>query len=234
MTHDYLTAWVKRREAITASMLRIVLGGGDLHRFRSTGQPDEFVWLSFPVADDEEGLGRYYTVRRWDSARAEMTIDFVKHDVGIATNWAQRAREGDEIRLLPPRSRFSPPPDARYIALISDITGLPAVGRILEELPSDRRVLAHVEIPHENDRQTIASACDVNLQWHETFGHDNRATRLLDIARRMTFPEGPGYVWIAGEAKAVSQCRKHFRDVAGFAKDHITSVGYWVEGQARG
>ncbi|MFK0276145.1 siderophore-interacting protein [Ensifer sp. NPDC090286] len=233
MTHDYLTARVKHREAVTASMIRIVLEGGDLHRFASTGRPDEFVWLSFPTDDDEEGTGRYYTVRRWDSARAEMTIDFVKHEIGIATNWAQQAREGDAIRLLAPRFRFNPPSDAGYIALIADMTGLPAVGRILEELPDKISVIAHVEIPHENERQIIETACHVTLQWHETAGCGNQRTRLFDIARAVRFPDGPGYVWIAGEAKAVSQSRKYLRDVMGFDKDHITSVGYWVHGQAR-
>ncbi|MFK0686561.1 SIP domain-containing protein [Brucella intermedia] len=46
-------------------------------------------------------------------------------------------------------------------------------------------------------------------------------------------PEGPGYIYIAGEARAASDCRKHFRDVLGFDKRRIDAIGYWIEGQAR-
>ncbi|MBN8933850.1 MAG: SIP domain-containing protein, partial [Rhizobium pusense] len=59
-------------------------------------------------------------------------------------------------------------------------------------------------------------------------------TRLLDIAQAIKLPEGEGYLYIAGEATAASEVRKHFRDVVGVDKERITSVGYWVEGQSRG
>lgn len=231
--HDYLSATVKYRQTITPSMIRIVLEGGDLHRFESTGRPDEFVWLTFPAADNEEGIGRYYTVRRWNPLLREMTIDFVLHQTGVATNWAQRVCEGETIRLLAPRSRFCPPSDADYIVLLGDMTGLPAVGRIIEELPCGVKAIAHIEIPCEEDRQTIDTTGDTTLNWHYTFGHGHQPTRLHDIARSMQLPEGKAYIWIAGEASAVSDCRKHFRDVLGIDKSRITSVGYWIEGQAR-
>ncbi len=231
--HDYLAATVKDRWNVTPSMIRIVLEGGDLHRFESTGRPDEFVWLSFPVAGSTEGAGRYYTVRRWDKACKQMTIDFVRHDTGIATSWAKMVLPGETIHLLAPRARFSPPADARHITLVADMTGLPAVGRILEELPCGFKVVAHIEIPCKADRQTLESAAEVALHWHPSPRHGDRPTRLTDIARSAELPPGPGYVWIAGEASAVAQSRKHFRDVLGIDKSRITSVGYWVEGQAR-
>ncbi len=48
-----------------------------------------------------------------------------------------------------------------------------------------------------------------------------------------SLPEGPGYIYIAGEARAASECRKHFRDRLGFDKTRIDAIGYWIEGQAR-
>jgi NADPH-dependent ferric siderophore reductase len=49
-----------------------------------------------------------------------------------------------------------------------------------------------------------------------------------------TLPAGNGYIYIAGEAKMVSQSRKHFRDALGFDKSRIEAIGYWIEGQSRG
>jgi NADPH-dependent ferric siderophore reductase len=233
MTYDYLLSKVKHRQNLTPSMIRIVLGGEDLQRFESSGGPDEFVWLSFPSEDSDDGKGRYYTVRHWDSARAEMTIDFVKHDTGIATTWAQHAKPGDEIRLLSPRFRFKPPSDCAYIILVADFTGLPAIARILEENSQDITIIAHVEVPTIDDRQGIEISPDADLHWHVTPRNGLQSTQLLKIARSVRLPPGPGYIWIAGEATAVSQSRKYFRDVMGVSKDRLTSVGYWIEGQAR-
>ncbi|MBA8838933.1 siderophore-interacting protein [Ochrobactrum sp. RH2CCR150] len=237
MTLDYFSATVKHREAITPSMVRVVLEGADLHRFQSTGRPDEFIWLSFPAADHGEEMGRYYTVRRWDAIHREITIDFVIHEIGIATNWAQRVLEGDQIKLLPPRFRFNPPSDTQFILLIADITGLPAVGRILEQLPAGFKAIVHVAVPFDADRQIIATTADVCINWYFWRGpKHNRSlyTELPRIAESITsLPAGPGYVWIAGEAMAVSKSRKYFRDEFGFEKDQITAVGYWIEGQAR-
>lgn len=238
MTFGYFSATVKHRQSITPSMIRIVLEGTDLYRFQSTGRPDEFIWLSFPTVNHSEETGRYYTVRRWDAINRELTIDFVKHESGIATNWAHEALEGDQIRLLPPRFRFNPPSDTQFILLIADITGLPAVGRILEQLPAGFKAIVHVEVPFEADRQMIATTADVCINWYfcEELKHNRSGyTELPRISESITsLPTGPGYVWIAGEAMAVSKSRKHFRDEFGFDKDHITAVGYWIKGQARG
>ena len=155
------------------------------------------------------------------------------------------ANSGDTFRRLWPKSgpsasgpkaegRFAAPDDCEWILLFADFTGFPAVGRILEELPAGCRVVAHVEIPHESDRQDLLSPADASLYWYESYGHGERPARLLDIVRSTKLLEGSGYVWIAGEVTAASECRKYLRDLIGFDKDRITSVGYWIQGQARG
>lgn len=237
MTYDYLSAIVRHKEMISPSMIRIILKDGDLHRFESTGYGDEFIWLSFPVAGSTDEKGRYYTVRNWCHERKELTVDFVKHETGIATHWAQQVDVGDNIRLLNPRSRFAPPAKTDYIILIADITGLPAVGRVLEGLPQGFKAIVHVEVPCEADKQEIATQADVHIVWHCCHGlRDDREgyTELPRIAAEIKeLPEGLGYIYIAGEARAASACRKHFRDVLGFDKKRIDAVGYWIEGQAR-
>ena len=155
------------------------------------------------------------------------------------------ANSGDTFRRLWPKSgpsasgpkaegRFAAPDDCEWILLFADFTGFPAVGRILEELPAGCRVVAHVEIPHESDRQDLLSSADASLYWYESYGHGERPTRLLDIVRSTKLLEGSGYVWIAREVTAASECRKYLGDLIGIDKDRITSVGYWIQGQARG
>lgn len=154
-------------------------------------------------------------------------------DIGIASVREEIANQAgfDGLYLL----RRENDPDVRgKWSLLSDITGLPAVGRILEELPSGKRVFAHIEIPYGDDRQEIDSHADVSITWHESFGIDGTGTRLSEIARAISLPDGAGYIWVAGEATAAADSRSYFRDISGFDEERIRSVGYWIEGQARG
>lgn len=228
-----IPAIVQERYWITPSMIRIVLAGEGLAVFESTGSPDESVWICFPHGGDEE-RGRHYTVRHWDGIRRIMTIDFVCHEYGLATEWAQTARIGDEIRFYPPDARFRPPPSADTILLFSDFSGLPAICRIFEDVTSARKLVAHVEVPSIEDRQAIVISPDRSVIWYETFDRPDCKTRLLEIVRSVTLPHGTDHIWIAGEAKVVAKSRKYFRDVLGVDKSRITAVGYWIEGQDRG
>lgn len=246
---EYFHAEVISRRQLTPSMLRLELGGGDMGRFRSSGKPDEWVRLLLPSAAGEAvdfpacidgkwqkppGPTRPYTVRGWDAVRARLTLDFVAHDSGLAWDWATRVRPGERLGLSGAEGRFCPPQDAEWILLFADMTGLPAVARILEEMEAGPSVTAHLEIPGQGDRQPLPSRADTTLNWHHSYGAEGCPSRLLDIARSVPLPPGPGYIWIAGEVTAVAESRKHFRDHLGVDKDRITAVGYWIIGQSRG
>jgi len=230
MSAEPLWATVLSRRSLSPSMIRIVLGGEELRSFQSTGVPDEFIWLTFANEDGTSG-GRYYTVRHWNGDTCELTVDFVRHDVGIGTKWAQQAIEGDMIEIYLPRSRFAPPPTGDII-LLGDYSALPAIARIVEEC-RDRRIIVYAEIPGIEDRLDFVCNDNLTINWHETFGKAEKATQLSNIAQTMPCPEKSAYIWIAGEARAVSDCRKHFRTACNIHKDYITAVGYWIEGQAR-
>lgn len=254
---DYFLATTEEVIQLTPSMTRVVLTVQDGERLVATDHPDEWVRLALrpnpetpvtlPVLMENGRWGRPdgslacpnrpYTVRAWNPATCEMVIDLVAHEGGVAAGWAMAARVGDVVGICNPEGRFEPPPGAKWMLLLVDITGLPAVGRILEELPAEMHAIVHVEIPSAADRQRLDSRADVELVWHEMHGRRDGSeapTRLPEIAARFTtLPDGPGYIYIAGEARAASACRKHFRDRLGFDKHAIDAIGYWIEGQAR-
>ncbi|MBO9127812.1 MULTISPECIES: siderophore-interacting protein [unclassified Rhizobium] len=231
---DFHAATVLSRKQISPSMIRVVLGGGELRGFASCRGLDEFAWFSFPAGDASLAAapGRYYTIRHWDEAEGRMTVDFVSHQGGIGSTWARLAEPGDRLGVLKSRFRYVSPADACWIVLLADATGLPAVGRIIEERPSTIPVVAHVEISTIEDRQDF-SAHGYQAYWHESFNHFGRPSRLSEIAAELKLPQGPGYVWIAGEASEVAACRRYFRDTLGLPRERLTSIGYWIHGQAR-
>ncbi|WP_435656307.1 siderophore-interacting protein [Brucella pituitosa] len=238
-------------------MTRFVFKIHDGDRFVPSRCPDEWVRLSFkPNAEtplslqvrDENGKWRWpegaepcpdrpYTVRRWDGSRHEITVDIVVHASGLATEWAKSARPGDRVGVCNPAGRFRLPKQTDWVLMVTDITGLPAVARVAEELPPGFKAYFHVELQSDADKQSLRTQADVDLTWHvldvETTG--KTYSKLATIAAEITtLPAGNGYIYIAGEAQMVSQSRNHFRDALGFDKNRIEAIGYWIEGQSRG
>ncbi|RFC66008.1 siderophore-interacting protein [Fulvimarina endophytica] len=253
---DYFFATVVSAYRLTPATIRVVLRVAGHERYVPSGHPDEWVRLAFPPAPGEavtlpeyrEGRwGRFdgskpcpsrpYTVRRWNGATGEMMVDMVVHEGGVAASWAIGAKAGDIIGICNPEGRFWLPKGSRWLLMLVDITGLPAAARILEELPQGFRALVHVEVPSQQDIQLLASGADASVIWHVSHGPRpgrSSTTELPRIAAAIdALPEGPGYVCIAGEAKAASAARRHFRDTLGQPRTHIDAVGYWIEGQAR-
>ncbi|MGO1164347.1 siderophore-interacting protein [Brucella sp. C7-11G] len=242
---------------LSPSLIRAVLKIAGGEHLIPSGHADEWVRLALrpdpdtpvtlPILMEDGRWGRPdgsqhcpnrpYTIRRWDASRCEMTIDIVVHEGGVAAGWAMSAQVGDVVGICNPEGRLWIPKGSSWILMLTDITGLPAVGRVLEELPDGFKAIVHVEVPHEADRQELTTKASASIYWHVCHGlkADRPGyTELPRIAQGIKhLPDGPGYIYIAGEARAVSDCRKHFRDVLGFDKKRIDAIGYWIEGQAR-
>src|SRR3954469_22549433 len=134
---------------LTPHMIRVVLGGDGLSGFPAGEHTDHYVKLVFPPdsPDPERPVTRTYTVRAWDAAAGELTLDFVWHgDEGLAGPWAAAARPGDRIQSLGPGGGSTRSPAADWHLLAGDESALPAIGAALERLPAGARALAFVEV----------------------------------------------------------------------------------------
>lgn len=222
---------VLSRVKISPSMMRVTFRSDEPWSGVDEHGPDEFCWIAFPTNDGRE-QGRYYTIRQRQGD--EFTVDFALHAQGLATDWVRNALAGETLHTYRPRFRYTPPDDTTWVILIADLTGLPAIGRVLEEASPELNVVAHVEIPCSHDEQTLHVQARTTVIWHPINDVDQVAvTELPNIARTFTtLPDGAGYIYIAGEAKAVSECRRHFRDTLGFDKSRIDAIGYWIDGPA--
>ena len=118
------------------------------------------------------------------------------------------------------------------ILLIAYETGLPAMARILEEKSCNRPFIAHIENPGRDDIQAdLQAKCAVN--WHTGFGSIPGSTKLTQIAESFRLPDGPGQIWVAGKAKALTALRRHLHNECGVPKDFVKAIGYWIIGKPR-
>jgi NADPH-dependent ferric siderophore reductase len=199
------------REQLSEHLVRIVLGGVD--GFTSTGVPDEWVALTVPG----QFRTRYYTVRSWSAG--ELVLDVVVHDEGLVTEWAQGPCVGDVVGLSAPKGSFDPASSAGWIVLVGDLTALPAIGRIVES--TDLPVTAFVETADG----PLADYLDADVTWLEPPAPGESA--LAELVRGLTWPEGDGYFWMAGESAQMRDIRRHLRHELGRPSSAYDVMGYW-------
>ncbi|WFR74171.1 siderophore-interacting protein [Prescottella defluvii] len=244
--NPYCFAAVSRVARVTPNMQRITLSGGDLTRFASSGDPDERFLVVFPddgedrppqpqpigdtwdyPADGPRPEMRSYTVRRWNAETCEMDIDFAVHDGGAAVRWALQARPGQVLGVTMASGWYRPPAGTAWQLLIADMTALPAVGRIVEELAPGTRVHVVAEVTTAADEQHLETAGDVTYRWLHGTGNGVGPSALASTAREWVHPGGPGYVWFAGEAGHSREVRRWLRHELGWPTERYDVIGYW-------
>jgi NADPH-dependent ferric siderophore reductase len=243
----YYRAVVQTVERRSPNLVRVVVGGADLGSFTGSGVADERLVVVFPRSGESEPPApietsdgrqdypedagappmRSITVRSWSAQRREIVLDIVPHEGGAAGPWASSAQPGQVVYLTEARGWYAPPAEAAWQLLVADVTGLPALERIVEELPADVRAYVLVEVPDPADRPRLASAATVVPRCLVGSGHGRGPSGLLSAIRELDWPDGPGYVWFAGEAAESRAVRKYLRRERNWPRDHSTILGYW-------
>ncbi|BFM09771.1 siderophore-interacting protein [Halioxenophilus aromaticivorans] len=217
---------VCQRIALTPSMIRLVLTGDDLHGFTSAS-PDDHIKL-FLVDEAGEALGkRDYTPRHYDAERNELTIDFVVHDAGPATQWAKQAQVGDSLQIGGPRGSQVVSDAVQRWLLIGDESALPAIARRLEELAPSAQATSLVVVSSAAEKQRLARDCRWIVRQSAGSEADQIQRELADI--QLTEDT---FIWLAGESGMVKQLRRYLLDERQHNKKWFKASGYWKQGSA--
>ncbi|GGF54096.1 siderophore-interacting protein [Azorhizobium oxalatiphilum] len=245
-------AAVIARRLLTPGMVRLTFSG--LDAFRSTGIGDEYIRLFFrdpdtgtlplPAIDadgrwtfPEEGPPvRYstYTVRRFDAAACEMDVDFVVHEGGIASSWAQAAEPGDTIVINNPRGLYQPPEGHRWQVLLADATGLPALARLIEQTPAHVASRVVVEVADAAHVQALPAHPRLSVSTVHGRGNGVCASCLEEAFALLPLPEGTGYVWMAGEQAAARRLRQSVKTMPALGSARSKVVAYWIAHDGEG
>lgn len=215
-------------QTITPHMIRMVVKGDDLEGFTSLS-PDDHVKLF--LKKGEETYKRDYTPRYYDADKKELTLDFVVHEGGPATEFALTAKPGDILEMGGPKGSRRISGNIKNWILIGDETALPAIGRRIEELSGDETATSIVLIPDPQDQQIFESKAQHEHYWiHRPV---NQSDRFADVTQTLNLIEfmPNTFFWIAGESSMVKGVKAYLRDERGVSKDWIKASGYWKMGE---
>ena len=236
---------------LTPHMRRIRLAGEDLSRFAKFGgmhirmlfpttQVPDPLWPvlggnGLPVwpSDDRRPVARVYTIRRLDVDKGIVDVDFLIHPGdSVGSAWAAQAAPGMKIGIMGPVGR--PVRQASWYLMGADETGLPALARLLENLPAATKGVAFVEIASDRERQEIANATNIELHWLTRDGVPAGEDRLLaEAVQSVAWPQtGSAFGWFAAEAAAAKIVREHWRGTLALGRDETLAAAYWRRGAA--
>lgn len=240
---------VKRAVQLTPRMRRLTLAGDDLGRFASgglhvrllipkdrgapphwpvTGADGRPAW---PAGEDRPDV-RIYTLRRVDVAAGEVDIDFVLHE-GAAmpgARFATEAQAGDVVGMTGPGGGLARQAD--WMLLVGDETALPAIARMLEEMPAHGQVVVRVEVADEGEIQPLATRAQADMRWLVR----GRDSGLAEGVAAVEWPQDGRsvFAWAGCEHRDFTAIRRYLRQERGLSRDEHLVAAYWRRGVAAG
>lgn len=237
---------VATTEALTPSMVRVVLEGGDLAELVMPDATDAYVNVAFRPADApydevfdpqtlrdthpdaEPPARRRYTVRAWDPDALRLTLDFVVHgDTGVAGPWAASAQPGDVLVFTGPSGGYRPSPDSDWHLLVGDESALPAIAASLEAMSPGERAVVRVVCDGPDHEIPLGTAADVDLLWLHRHGDERDGSLLLAAAEALDFGEGTPFGFVHGEADEIRGVRRHLLQERGLGRRDLSCSPYW-------
>ncbi|MGX2993309.1 siderophore-interacting protein [Streptomyces sp. JNUCC 64] len=248
---------------ITAGMRRVTLGGDQLAAFTSvdgTRWPafsspgfDDDIRLLFPYPGESEPvlpviedgrvtfaegrrpIARAYTVRRHDPRARELDVDVVLHGDGVASGWARAVVPGDRTHIAGPGRTRGIPPGADRLLIVGDDTAVPAIARLLEELPGRARGRVLIDVAHETHVQELRGPAGVDVTWLPRDPSAPHGPGALPTAVRETaWADGEWFVWLAGEQSMVREIRRDLVRERRVPLSAVDFTGYWKREDVKG
>ena len=179
----------------------------------------------WPKGEDELHV-RYYTIKAIDPKSGVLDIDIVRHDGGLIADWAVAAKPGAKIGLLGPGGGETPEKAARVL-LCGDKTALPALARMLEELPD---TVAGDVVAEAADLDCLTDYLPSTHLTLHVLPEDRFRSDVEQYSESLTVDEKPDFAWFAGEHQNAQNMRTFFKSDLGLAKGQQYAITYWRDG----
>ncbi|MEM7473156.1 MAG: siderophore-interacting protein [Pseudomonadota bacterium] len=227
---------------LTPNMVRVVFAGPELEGFPE-GRDGGNCKLMIPDRGESRDsfaarlnggpapIKRTYTVRHFEAATGELTIDFVAHgDEGPASHWAMTAAPGDFLGFAGPSAPKLTSFEADWYLVAADPSAIPVAAAALEAMPRDTKGVAIFEVPTEADRQEIDIPAGFDVHWLIHPDPHQASTAQEEFIREMEWPEGRVQTCIAGESGVIRALRGFLANEKQVPRSDTYISGYWKIG----
>ena len=178
-------------------------------------------------------LARTYTVRGHDAQACTLTVDFVLHgDNGPASAFAGQVAVGQTVGITAPKSGRRMPEKAAHYLLAGDLTALPAMASMLEQMPPDATGNVLLLVPDAADIPADLQR-PPGMRLHTFAGAAERHADVAAVAAQCRPPHVDDcYVWFAAEADLIARLRQLARQQWQLPAAQCYAVPYWRDGEA--
>jgi len=234
---------VASKTLVAGEFWRVTFHGSDLAGFNSAGF-DDHIKLFFPQNSDDalqlpqmtdEGIvwpngarppARDYTPLAFDG-EASLTLDFYIHDGGVASNWAQQAKEGDRLIMGGPRGSLVVPTDYGFQLYVCDETGLPAFKRRQAAIEAQELHLFAC-VDEATGRDYLPDLSGVNAHWLGSGAAEaNKLDALIAALDSIAVPSSDYFIWLTGEGDFAKALGDYFVERRGLDGTFVRAVAYW-------
>ncbi|QDO86968.1 siderophore-interacting protein [Ornithinimicrobium ciconiae] len=254
--HQLFRVTVTAAEQVSPIMRRLTLRAPELADYQPLG-PDEYFGLvmpaagqdlpalpeadpdratprgSFDVPDEQQPDVRWYTIRAHRPEVGEVDVDVVTHgDAGPGSAWVLRAEVGSQAAFQTGTAAYRTEQASGAQVIAGDETALPAISRILEELPATVEAHVFLEVPAVTDVPPLPSPRSAMITVVER-GTGLPGSALVPAIEAASLPI-PTASWIAGEKATVAAVRRYLTSEIGAAKRAVYFCPYWILGKPRG
>ncbi len=168
-----------------------------------------------------DGEMRSYTPARIDAERGSLDLVIFAQGESPASRWVSALQPGDSLHFLGPATSVpAPTGDEPWAAFYGDETAIGLAEVLFAQLPSGTPTLGAIEIRPEE------SASVDHLSVVPVPRGDQPGAGLVEHARRVELPAGPGIIWLTGEATAVLALRQTWLD-RGVPRERLRIKPYW-------
>ncbi|WP_078121381.1 MFS transporter [Thiosocius teredinicola] len=232
-----------RRQEIFPGFIRVTLAGVDVEALTSGGihikvmMPAERgrkpVWpvisenggIAWPEGDDKLHA-RFVTIRHIRLQEREIDIDVAHHAGGLISDWAALEGDDQEVGVMGPGGDTDLPKTENVI-LAADLTGLPALARLIEASQGRVTGCLFAAAPSQQVLEDYLppSGLQVRALNPATFADD-----VVDGISHCTTDSVP-YAWFAGEFATARTLRTVLQERFGLHKKQQHSMAYWRQGE---
>jgi NADPH-dependent ferric siderophore reductase len=225
-----VTGEVTAIEPVAARMRRVRIEGDEVTRLTWTAGQHVRVHVSDALDPHSwrrpRDILRTYSIWRHDGGLELVLLD---HDTGgPGARWARGLRTGQPVTFSRPEGSFALRGGAPYHVFAGEETAAVAFGAMLAALPAGAPAYPLLEVAGPGDRLPLAR----DVPWLYRDGRPAAASAsLLEAARRLELPRGPGAAYLAGEARTVQALRRHFVAERGWPRQAVRTKPFWAPGQ---